>query len=1281
MTLAGDSNVKVALRIRPQNANEQMDMCRECIFPTQNESQVVLGKDRLFTFDYVFNNSHSQDGVFRSCFHPLILSAFDGYNVTILAYGQTGSGKTYTMGTGFDDTIDEEELGCVPRAISLMFDEGEKAKKTARLNGTPEPQFEFSVSFIELYNDEIHDLLAAAKLEKSSSVDEDSTGDVSSARSTPVNTKSRSKGISIREDNSGEIVISGVHKEQVSSQEGLLECLQKGTLSRTTASTNMNTHSSRSHAVYTIYLTYKKPFVKIKGSDISVQPESAEELEWQVFTSKMHFVDLAGSERLKRTKASGIRAKEGIAINSGLLALGNVISALGDINSKATHIPYRDSKLTRLLQDSLGGNSRTLMIACVSPADRDFMETHNTLKYANRARNIRNAAVVNQDTQSMEIASLRAKIAELQLQIETSRPEGIASVCEEDVAKENRLLLSENVELKKLLDQKEEMIAKLTDEVIHFRAQKQMFENDNEDYKVIESNLKRISQLEECLSATQLQLDHEIVKGNSNYNIPNLLCDPEGYSDEEDGRDPNCFVLPGNRGDSLVAMDLMNRWKASGEKVSTVFVLTAMSESVYLSSCNCQPHVKRILQLVREEDNELNHENYFNTSRRRIAGLLKSLHEKELDSKKDDTCDALSTPSVKRVSGSLHSLCKSNGNVSSISSVIPNLEPVSPPAVEVVNGKLVDEKNHFYDDGDAAKGIENVQESAKSKNSGLQEELDSLTDSIVEKEKLVSQLEKSKKKIEVIKEEFSNKIERLEKTIKTTQLEKDKALREAEKTEKTKVEEKKKIVDSYEAKLKTLKKQLEKTKYQQQEHLKLEKVKKKSDRTIAALQEELLSMKRQKVKLQNKIKEESVRVRDIEQNRKREINKLKQESQTYQNQLKKLEMQNKKQEVVLKRKLEEVVAIQRKLRNNESGKKNLTTEGDGNPEDASIDAIASHSSKVSSSRRRSSSFLIKHKKECLEKEASRIILHRQALFQMGRLMKDREIAVFSKESQLEKVQSIVNERFMECNCESERKDCLDEIKEAEELIESLDAQIDYLNERISQVQEDVIYTESNGESMTKAISLIRSCSSADVKYLLEHFFRLVVDIKCAETKRVSHVHDLEEQLKKTKDLLVEKSGNENPDKNELPCIGLELNNDFKTNPIVIQNPGCSASLNNFDPKRSDEGLKPVKRKLPVIPKSSSPYSSQSVSVSNLSGSSERVDSPKSEDVFSRLASSTDLSESIDGRVVSTEKRIAPFVKSTHTIFGHSGAVLALTLNDENVFSASQGKATCFEVLC
>ena len=192
----------------------------------------------------------------------------------------------------------------------------------------------------------------------------------------------------------------GVEEQIVQTYNELIGCLEDGSLRRATGSTNMNAVSSRSHAIFSIFLTQRK---------ITTNQEIASDL-----VSKFNFVDLAGSERLKKTGASGDRMKEGININCGLLALGNVISALGDPKKRGQHVPFRDSKITRLLQDSLGGNSRTIMMACISPADMNFEESASTLAYANRARNIQNKPVVNRDPVAARMEALIARIHQLE---------------------------------------------------------------------------------------------------------------------------------------------------------------------------------------------------------------------------------------------------------------------------------------------------------------------------------------------------------------------------------------------------------------------------------------------------------------------------------------------------------------------------------------------------------------------------------------------------------------------------------------------------------------------------------------------------------------------------------------------------------------------------------------------------------------------------------------------------------------------------------------------------
>ena len=353
---------------------------------------MLLGGEKAFTFDQVYDSGAPQELVYSETVRPLLDSFFQGFNVTVFAYGQTGSGKTHTMGTNDGKVAGLEcinpNAGIIPRIVAETFEriERERAEASASAHCV-------KVSFLEIHNDDIHDLLDT----------------------TP-------KTCTLREDNTGAVLVSGLEEFDVKSSRELLECLGRGSSNRATAATCMNSVSSRSHAVFTI--TMEKT-CSAPPSDANVSAGTGADgagdgvgsLQGSSVIARLHLVDLAGSERAKRTKAEGQRLKEGININKGLLALGNVISALTGEAGAGGHVPYRDSKLTRMLQDSLGGNSRTLMIACVSPADSNFEETLNTLKYANRAKNIKNKAIVNVSNSNAEIAALRAQILSLQSQL------------------------------------------------------------------------------------------------------------------------------------------------------------------------------------------------------------------------------------------------------------------------------------------------------------------------------------------------------------------------------------------------------------------------------------------------------------------------------------------------------------------------------------------------------------------------------------------------------------------------------------------------------------------------------------------------------------------------------------------------------------------------------------------------------------------------------------------------------------------------------------------------
>nr|AMS24212.1 kinesin 4-Ic protein [Marsilea vestita] len=386
----GVQSVKVAVNIRPLIGHELVQGCKDCVSVVPGEPQVQLG-NHSFTFDHVYGSTGAPSScIFNDCVHPLVDGLFHGYNATVLAYGQTGSGKTYTMGTGY--TVGGSTEGVIPKVMQMIFDRVAELKSKA--------DFHIRVSFIEILKEEVHDLLdpnppIALKSEP---------GNGAGSKAGPVG----KPPIQIRENTNGEITLAGVTEVDVRSQMEMGNCLEQGSLCRATASTNMNSRSSRSHAIFTITVEQKR---------IS-EPNSTDGGD-DFLCAKLHLVDLAGSERAKRTGADGVRFKEGVHINKGLLALGNVISALGDDKKRKEggHVPYRDSKLTRLLQDSLGGNSRTVMIACISPADSNAEETLNTLKYANRARNIQNKPVVNRDPMAAEMQKMRQQVELLQAEL------------------------------------------------------------------------------------------------------------------------------------------------------------------------------------------------------------------------------------------------------------------------------------------------------------------------------------------------------------------------------------------------------------------------------------------------------------------------------------------------------------------------------------------------------------------------------------------------------------------------------------------------------------------------------------------------------------------------------------------------------------------------------------------------------------------------------------------------------------------------------------------------
>jgi kinesin family protein 1 len=348
----------------------------------KDTSQKVFAFDKSYwSFDKAAPNYAGQDDLHEDLGKPLLDNAFQGYNNCIFAYGQTGSGKSYSM-MGYG-----KEYGVIPKICQDMFERITEMQQDKNLKCTVE------VSYLEIYNERVRDLLNPT-------------------------TKGNLK---VREHPSTGPYVEDLAKLVVSSFNEIEHLMDEGNKARTVAATNMNETSSRSHAVFTLTLTQKRHDVEMKMSTEKV--------------AKISLVDLAGSERATSTGATGARLKEGAEINRSLSTLGRVIAALADLSTgkkvkgkAVTQVPYRDSVLTWLLKDSLGGNSMTAMIAAISPADINFDETLSTLRYADSAKRIKNHAVVNEDANARMIRELREELATLRSKLSS----GGASVPDEE---------------------------------------------------------------------------------------------------------------------------------------------------------------------------------------------------------------------------------------------------------------------------------------------------------------------------------------------------------------------------------------------------------------------------------------------------------------------------------------------------------------------------------------------------------------------------------------------------------------------------------------------------------------------------------------------------------------------------------------------------------------------------------------------------------------------------------------------------------------------------------
>ncbi|XP_034791931.1 kinesin-like protein KIF21A isoform X15 [Pan paniscus] len=1066
-----ESSVRVAVRIRPQLAKEKIEGCHICTSVTPGEPQVFLGKDKAFTFDYVFDIDSQQEQIYIQCIEKLIEGCFEGYNATVFAYGQTGAGKTYTMGTGFDVNIVEEELGIISRAVKHLFKSIEEKKHIAIKNGLPAPDFKVNAQFLELYNEEVLDLF-------------DTTRD--------IDAKSKKSNIRIHEDSTGGIYTVGVTTRTVNTESEMMQCLKLGALSRTTASTQMNVQSSRSHAIFTIHVCQTRVCPQIdadNATDNKIISESAQMNEFETLTAKFHFVDLAGSERLKRTGATGERAKEGISINCGLLALGNVISALGDKSKRATHVPYRDSKLTRLLQDSLGGNSQTIMIACVSPSDRDFMETLNTLKYANRARNIKNKVMVNQDRASQQINALRSEITRLQMELMEYKTgkriideEGVESI--NDMFHENAMLQTENNNLRVRIKAMQETVDALrsritqlvSDQANHVLAR--AGEGNEEISNMIHSYIKEIEDLRAKL------LESEAVNENLRKNLTRATARAPYFS---------------------------------GSSTFSPTILSSDKETIEIIDL-----AKKDLEKLKRKEKR---------KKKRLQKLEESNREERSVAGKEDNTD---TDQEKKEEKGV--------------SERENNELEVEESQEVSDHE--DEEEEEEEEEDDIDGGESSDESdsESDEKANYQADLANITCEIAIKQKLIDELENSQKRLQTLKKQYEEKLMMLQHKIRDTQLERDQVLQNLGSVESYSEEKAKKVRSEYEKKLQAMNKELQRLQAAQKEHARLLKNQSQYEKQLKKLQQDVMEMKKTKVRLMKQMKEEQEKARLTESRRNREIAQLKKDQRKRDHQLRLLEAQKRNQEVVLRRKTEEVTALRRQVRpmsDKVAGKvtrKLSSSDAPAQDTGSSAAAVETDASRTGAQQKMRMpvarvqalptpatngnrkkyqrkgltgrvfiSKTARMKWQLLERRVTDIIMQKMTISNMeadmNRLLKQREELTKRREKLSKRREKIVKE-----NGEGDKN-----VANINEEMESLTANIDYINDSISDCQANIMQMEEakeEGETLD-VTAVINACTLTEARYLLDHFLSMGINKGLQAAQKEAQIKVLEGRLKQT----------------------------------------------------------------------------------------------------------------------------------------------------------------------
>ncbi|XP_071851636.1 kinesin-like protein KIF27 isoform X2 [Apostichopus japonicus] len=1169
--------VRVAVRVRPLLPNEKLHHHEPCVKVLSKANQIVVGKDRTFTFDQVLSGKVAQDNVYKTCVDALVCSFFEGYNATVFAYGQTGSGKTFTIGGHNLTSLAEENYGILPRAISHVFQ---------KMQEHPSREFSLRASYIEIYKEELRDLL---------------------------DWETSSKDLTIREDEKGNTVVIGATEVLCQNVDEVLNCLEVGSAHRHTGATNMNEHSSRSHSIFSMALEQR--WSVRKDEDDSQEEEDDDEDDsldedsgMQVLSAKFHFVDLAGSERAHKTGNAGERFKESVYINSGLLSLGNVISALGDPKRKATHIPYRDSKITRMLKDSLGGNAKTCMITCISPSSVNFDETLNSLKYSNRARNIRNKPTVNHDRQSSRIAAMQTEIQALRDELQRHQL-GTAATHRSDLSEpvselqaklkrfasqcaRYRVCSDEAVKIFSSLQQTSAVSGKQLASLQNWIDIKTEIDEATEDLEkfveVDQSVEAKISHLQSKLrkALSDLASDEEIFaeKQRQNTKLKDQIEDAERRyttASEKFAAAESCIKQQEQRlveqqtklAEMQQLISRMHTEKSiqdglpvpSNQSITSLVPPIAAPRPYSVAADGVRthrdrPHSRRlhssppifsidrivqgfkarnqlIVQELQDSDEVLQPEMWDeddpSDDETRDRELSRTYNR---NSSKNAKNAALKKTNILKIS-------RKNSKEAMEGTLTMDNPAHHPNTPRIGSNDLMDLRSSME------LNREFIQQS-KSKVSDSRNEIQGLALNIRLKEGLIRELVKTGKESEAMNRKYSEKISLLEQDVQMARLnvsEAQRALHQLESKEQQGAQDKKKLASDYRKKISIAKSRVKELERKQQEMTKVVKIQTMSEKRVSDLEAEVGRMKQHMEISQARLKTETERKSKVERELQKDHQKIKE-----------LEIRNEQQQKIIKRKTEEVALAKRKLRRGSAGattgkelshaeeqKRWLDSEVEKVLERkqqmddlemelarretvlAKKEALVREKGELEIKKLRSSQHLnkdlssVNSRLAVVEKQLDdkKSILRASRDQEMSKVKGEME-ALHGERERLIKQRTILDDKLQQGNLLSPREER--RLIGLDEGIEALEAAIEFKNDLIASRQRD-LRTNALTQSEVNLMGRLHSLSNEDSRGLLAKYFEKVISLKEQERKKELDLNEKQIKLEEQERVISELS--------------------------------------------------------------------------------------------------------------------------------------------------------------